>query len=69
MDIVKAQSVYAYMDERKYIETLIKDINAVLVASGSPGATTITIPRRHLPAIQTILEAEFKDLTAKIEAL
>lgn len=69
MDIVKAASVYAYMDERRYIETLIKDINAVLVASGSPGATTITIPRRHLPAIKSLLEADLEDLTAKIEAL
>lgn len=69
MDIKKALSVCAYVDERKFIETTLGEVKNAIMVYGGVGTTTITIPRRLLPSIQTILEAEFKDLTAKIEAL
>lgn len=69
MDIVRAASVYALMDERKYIETLIKDINATISCGGVVGSATIAVPRRCLPAIKAILEAEFDELTKKVAAL
>lgn len=69
MDIVKAASVYAYMDERRYIETLINEIKTAIEVGGKVGSATITIPRRHLPSVKSLLEADLEDLTAKIEAL
>ena len=69
MDIRKALSVCAYVDERKFIETLIKEIKTTIEVGGKVGSATITIPRRHLPAIKSLLEADLEDLTAKIEAL
>lgn len=69
MDIRKALSVCAYVDERKFIETTLGEVKNAIMVYGGVGSATITIPRRHLPAIKSLLEADLEDLTAKIEAL